>query len=178
MAHATDFFPGTDTVDASFLVSGDPFNGPVSASYGRSGLADGTFTDRFLFALGQAGLGSGSITTNFSGAAGNSTDLDFLPDEVTFNNGAVTFNVPIVHIGNQETGGLSDIAITPGVLNVLSITYRSRGDGSFGGTLNFTPTALEVVPEPTTWALLMVGFAGVGAMMRRRKPRPAIRFAF
>jgi hypothetical protein len=69
-AQATDYLPGTNTPTASFLVPGDPFNGPVSATYGLSGLPAGTFTDRFLIPLGQNGRGSGSITANFSGDPG------------------------------------------------------------------------------------------------------------
>lgn len=30
-----------------------------------------------------------------------------------------------------------------------------------------------VVPEPSSWALMIVGFGGVGAMLRRRRPGPA-----
>ncbi len=32
-----------------------------------------------------------------------------------------------------------------------------------------TPVGNDSVPEPSTWALLIVGFGGVGAMMRRRR---------
>jgi hypothetical protein len=30
----------------------------------------------------------------------------------------------------------------------------------------FNPAA---VPEPTTWAMMIIGFGGVGALMRRRR---------
>ena len=30
------------------------------------------------------------------------------------------------------------------------------------------------VPEPSTWAMLLLGFAGIGFMAWRRKPRPAL----
>jgi hypothetical protein len=33
------------------------------------------------------------------------------------------------------------------------------------------------VPEPATWATMILGFAGVGFMAYRRKGRPALRFA-
>ena len=77
-AQAADVFPGNPTgvPSAFFNVSGDPFMGAVSATYGRSGIGAGTFTDNFLFTFGdpRGGFGSGSITTILSGALGNVTD--------------------------------------------------------------------------------------------------------
>jgi len=32
---------------------------------------------------------------------------------------------------------------------------------------------VNAVPEPSTWAMLILGFAGVGFMAYRRKSRPA-----
>jgi hypothetical protein len=38
-----------------------------------------------------------------------------------------------------------------------------------------TPTTTRPVPEPATWALMLLGFAGVGVAMRRgRKSKPAL----
>jgi hypothetical protein len=30
---------------------------------------------------------------------------------------------------------------------------------------------LRPVPEPATWAMMLLGFAGIGAVMRRRRRR-------
>ena len=38
---------------------------------------------------------------------------------------------------------------------------------------NFVPPA-GAVPEPSTWAMLILGFAGVGFMAYRRKSKPAL----
>jgi len=32
----------------------------------------------------------------------------------------------------------------------------------------------DAIPEPATWAMMIVGFGGIGAMMRRRRSAPAI----
>ena len=175
-AQAADIFPGnpTSVPGAFFIVSGDPFMGPVSAAYGRSGIGSGSFTDNFLFTLGdpRGGFGSGSITT-ITSALMSATDLDFT--EVTFSNGSGVFNVPIgpgTSFG-QETGGLSNVAITPGVQNVLSVSYLSRGQGSYGGNLTFNP-----IPEPATWAMMLMGFAGMGLVLRRRKQQTRVSYAF
>ena len=39
----------------------------------------------------------------------------------------------------------------------------------------FTDT-VAAVPEPSTWAMMILGFAGVGFMAYRRKAKPAFRF--
>ena len=180
-AMAADFLPGTNitgTPSAFFNVSGDPMaGGDVSASFGRDGLAAGQFTDRFLFTLGEAGLGSGSVTTNFAGLVSNSNNLDFL-DILFSNDGGASFSsVPINVFGNNETGFLTNVDITAGVQNILSIEYLSRGNGSFAGQLAFTPTA--AVPEPSTWALMLLGFGAIGfSMRRRRKDVVRVRYAF
>lgn len=170
-ANAADVFPGNPTAvpGAFFIVSGNPFMGPVSAAYGRSGIAAGNFTDRFLFTLGDpnGGLGSGSLATVLAGALGGPTDLDFTM--VTLDNGTTVFNVPTgpaMSFGS-ETGSLTNIPIMPGAQNILSISYLSRGQGSYGGNLVFSPNA--AVPEPSTWAMMLMGFAGMGLVIRRRR---------
>jgi PEP-CTERM motif len=40
------------------------------------------------------------------------------------------------------------------------------------GGVAFTP--LPAVPEPSTWAMLLIGFAGIGFMAYRRKSKPAL----
>ncbi len=45
-----------------------------------------------------------------------------------------------------------------------------------GGTLNeggATPGVASVVPEPSTWALMLVGFAALGGALRASRRRPA-----
>jgi len=57
----------------------------------------------------------------------------------------------------------------------LAYTFRNDGhNGSsflaLGGTLG-SPTIS--IPEPTTWAMMLLGFFGLGAMLRRRTPLAA-----
>jgi len=174
-AQAATIMPGNPTMvtGAYFNVSGDTTTGPASATFGRSGLQSGTFTDEFTFTVAEMGLGSGALTTIQAGADGSATDLDFL--EVTFSNGTETFNVPLVSDG-YEAGGLANIPLFAGVLNTLTVTYLSRGEGAFGGSLAFAP-AVSAVPEPATWAMMIIGFGAVGVAMRRRR-RDHVRVSF
>lgn len=186
-AYATDFFPGAFVPPpngATFIVGGpgsvSPFLGPVSATYSRTDLdATASSTDRFIFAVGEAGLGSGDITTTFAGTfSGSTLNTDLL--SVVFNNGFQDF---VVNIGpgatdpNQETGSLSNIPLFANVFNTLTVTYLSRGDGQYSGTLSFTPNS--PVPEPATWAMMLAGFGFIGfAMRRKQQAHPKVRFAF
>ena len=160
-ANAATFVPG----DPNFTVIGDPFSGPVSAFYGNGGLS-GMFTDMFEFTLGQNGFGSGSISTSNSGGA---TMVNF--SSVVFNNGSMDFNVPIVN----GLGSLSGIPISSGALNTLTVMGSGGGNGSYGGNLSFTP---DPIPEPATWALLLLGFGAMGLMIRRRKQQAQVNYAF
>ena len=177
----------------SFIVSGNIFSGPISATIGHSGIAAGSFTDIFQFTIPQNGFGSGSITTsvNFSDFLG-ATDLDITSVIV---NGLVAFetlttasndptnpipgvgtpctveNAPGSTCGANETFSRNDVPILAGVLNTITVTGVSRGQGSYGGNLTFTPAA---VPEPATWAMMLFGFAGIGWQLRRRRSQAAI----
>jgi len=52
--------------------------------------------------------------------------------------------------------------------NVL--TTSPDDAASYSGTLNLSPAA---VPEPATWGLMIVGFGGMGAVLRRRRQATA-----
>ena len=46
--------------------------------------------------------------------------------------------------------------------------------GGSGGSLDFALYGVSAVPEPSTWAMMILGFAGVGFMAYRRKSKPAL----
>lgn len=180
-ASALNFIPGAGDLDpsptstASFAVSGNIFSGPISAQIGRSGLAAGTATDTFSFIIPQFGVGGGSITTTIAGGiiGSDSTDLDFLAVDFSNDGGTTWITVPKSPVGGAESAALFNIPIISGNWNILRVEYLSRGDGSYGGNLTFRPT----VPEPATWALMMLGFGAIGFAMRRRKQEVRVRYA-
>ena len=81
--------------------------------------------------------------------------------------------------------GTSGSFSTTGSTNSLSLLVPFTGSGdyrvSFGGTAPADGAAVTgnltfqvvAVPEPATWAMMLLGFAGIGFAMRRR-PRPAM----
>jgi hypothetical protein len=69
-----------------------------------------------------------------------------------------------------------------GVVTTLAPIPSSDGAFSFAGTIteddNFPAGSVASVPEPSTWAMLLIGFAGIGSMAYRRKQNgPALSVA-
>jgi hypothetical protein len=58
--------------------------------------------------------------------------------------------------------------------------HFSRGETLFGRApyfgidgVNLIQQQVSAVPEPSTWAMMLLGFAGVGFIAYRRKSKPA-----
>ena len=132
-------------------------DGTVTGTFADTITEQGDFTSEFFFELDFDGLASGSITQI---AVNTLSDIDF--SEVLFNGQAFTLNGN----GFYEFGSVSNVVVNPGIQNLL-VRGSSGGNGSFAGTISVMQTA--AVPEPSTWALLLLGFAAVGASMRSAK---------
>ena len=144
-------------------------NGTFAGAFFNTGIAAGEFSDTFTFTLPTSGFGSGTVTTsaNFLGAA---NDLDFT--SVTIN--GVAADLASLGGGVFESAYKNLIPITAGQLNTITVTGLSRGNGAYGGQASFIPSA---IPEPATWAMMLVGFAMVGAASRYRRRHSAVTFA-
>lgn len=91
------------------------------------------------------------------------TNIDFSPGSITLNGVALTLDS---FGATNEAGHLYNQLLSPGALNVLSVSGLSGGSGSFTGTLAF---ATSVVPEPGTWMLMVTGIGAIGIAMRRKR---------
>lgn len=123
-----------------FDVDGVPgvFNGPGVA--GNNGLGVGPiFVGDLNFYTGPAGGGFG---------VNNPADMDF---------GLFSLE------GDQLfSGTIENPTFTPG-------TYTFTNDFYYGAVnATLTITALPGVPEPATWAMMLLGFGAIGAACRRR----------
>jgi hypothetical protein len=178
-------------------VSGDlfldiltPNNQPQATSFGLTGtvngtasLVSGTWTSGDLAAF--LGLPSGTNPANPIGA--------FLPATVSLDPGATGFFVYQANLGTLTLQSPSNPNVSPleniasGVLPRASYVVGFLNEGTaaapdFQATANsgaiFTtgPTSggggQPVIPEPSTWAMMLLGFAGLGfAAFRRAKAR-------
>ncbi|WP_176268071.1 FxDxF family PEP-CTERM protein [Qipengyuania atrilutea] len=141
------------------LEEGD--GGTLTGEFGavvRASGESGDFTREFTFTLPVDGTTAASISTVRVDAM---TDINFT--SVLLNGVAFSLSPN----GGVEFGSIEGLATLAGV-QTLVVNGFSGGNGSFAGTISFVPTA--AVPEPGTWALLMLGFAAVGFSMRRKKP--------
>jgi PEP-CTERM motif len=168
VASAATFIPGSP----NFQVTGNIFSGPIAADFGNSGTSapNTILQDIFQFIIPQNGVGSGAVTTGASVAL-SPNDTDLL--SVFVNGIAATKTVN----GLSETFSISGVPITSGATNQIVVNYLSRGLYSYGGNATFNPAG--AIPEPATWAMMLLGIGGIGyAMRRRRKEITRVRVAF
>lgn len=141
--------------------------GTLSAGFSKTITPAGPFSEIFTFSLPSSGL---TAAAAISISVNNVSLINFT--SATLNGTPLT---PGSFPGGQ-TLSITSLATIAGT-QTLVINGTSGGDGSFGGNISFAPS---VVPEPGTWALLILGFGAVGSLMRRRARSAAgirVRFA-
>jgi hypothetical protein len=79
----------------------------------------------------------------------------------------------ISKIGNLTVAGGDGISLAAG-LNNITIRGTASGNVAYGGSITFVPNA---VPEPATWAMMLVGFGMVGSAMRYRRRSTKVVYA-
>lgn len=126
--------------------------------FGNDNVTAGSFADEFLIDTGaSAGLFSATISSIASGNPASNIDFS----SVTIN--GTEFD--IVQLGMIEFRAIQNL-IVPGGLQTLLVSGTSGGNGSYSGTLAFEVAA---VPEPATWAFMILGFGAIGGAMRRQR---------
>ena len=139
-------------------------------------------TETFTF----TGLGSFPITetvtflTNFNSSAFDGV-IDFGGTSGFSSNGTVSYSdTQTVLASNFATfignGSHTSFLSATGSTNFSGgdgLAYQYSGSTSTSLTLIYTYT-VAAVPEPSTWAMMLLGFAGVGFMTYRRKSKPAL----
>lgn len=134
-------------------------SGP-SGTFGNDDVtAAGAFTNTFNF-LTPVGFNLANATISSSALGGNNIDFT----SVLLNGTAFTMSAP----GTFENGTLSAISLIAGANNTLTVNGTNTGNSAFSGTLTFA--AQSAVPEPGTWAMMLLGFGAVGFSMRRKRP--------
>jgi hypothetical protein len=131
----------------------------------------------FVFDLVGAGVSISDVTTDFSAAAGPVSDAPFGDWEYAIDytgmakqGGApASLSFTVSDAANDLTvGSLASFSSFAGVPLYAAADIFDGKTGNVGATL--APTG---VPEPATWAVMLLGFGGIGAAMRSRRVRPA-----
>lgn len=163
---------------ASSVSAATYFNvGPVGADggftvvFGNLGINTPTFDDQFTFTVptGPDGRADFSVSSTMSA---DSQNIQF--SSVAFD--GVAFQIETN--GWNESRFLNDVDVLAGQSYTLRLIGSAGVDGavpnaSYSGVVTFAPVA-GAVPEPGTWALMLAGFGGAGAVLRRRRQQVAI----
>ena len=111
----------------------------------------------------QTLLGSNTYSTAFNNNANNGSTVQF------------TESAPYFLL---KMGGGVDVAFFYNSSNsVLNLTYTQASGRDGGRGLSHTADFAAPVPEASTWAMMILGFLGVGAMAYRRKSGVSLRIA-
>jgi hypothetical protein len=122
---------------------------------------DGGFTDEYSFNVpGTGTVGASVITLTLTGVIKLTS--------VLLNNNALNIKYDA---GNNTYSAVGFVNSQPNPQSLVIGGSVTGGVASYSGNVSFTKSA---VPEPATWALMILGFGVVGYAMRRR---PSVRFA-
>jgi len=118
---------------------------------------DGPSSD---FILGSAGVGGASANPNMGGLLPGCAPSGNTPSKCLTGSGGNPGN----GVGNQNDGTqLPGCVPSGGVPNKCDIVTGGDGVGA--------------VPEPATWAMMLIGFGAIGAIARRRRRAPTVQIA-
>jgi hypothetical protein len=146
-----------------------PFSPVITARYSADyGAHVGTqaVDDQFVFTIPQNGLGSGNFSTSFTVNSNKFTLTDILF------NGTSYFGQVTVGPHGYSLSIDNPLPITANVQNTLEIIGKVVGINGYSGNLTF---AAAIVPEASTWVMMLGGFGLIGGAMRRK--RMAVTFA-
>lgn len=138
------------------------------------------YEDDFTLSLNGAAIFSGTFNL---GGGGN--DVVFLAapgatvNNLSGNGTAVTWTGGVVNIATPLTLAAGSNTLTFGYHSLTSGHQGAQtlGDEAWDAS-NIVVTQTDggfdgvIIPEPASWALMLVGFAGAGALMRRRRAQP------
>lgn len=127
--------------------------------FGNDAVTDGSFSDTIDLGNLTPGLYliSATISSTYQDGQQGAQDIDFSSvklNGIDFTTGST---------GQNEYRFVNNV-LSQGQ-NLFSISGSSGSSSSYSGTVN-----IASVPEPSVWAMMMIGFGTIGLAMRRRRP--------
>lgn len=166
--------PGFDPLQANFSFNAS--TGQAGSSTTQGGLG-GTFSftsaSAFTFNGVNYAANTNLLSGTFTGAdliVPNSTIGAFLStNSATYTSSLLDFSAST---GNVFSFSFSGLEYPNGDLTSEIPTFTATGNGSFDST-GFT-VVNSPIPEPATWAVMILGFGMMGAALRRRHAMGAL----
>lgn len=162
---------------------------PTSVTIGNPGIDESTDIQAFTFGFAQSGLSNPFTATlsfmnqlagqysfqlgTIANTSGGANDLDFTSAVLTgtgLGSAGISFNRTSGDNDLIENLVLQNIDLAAGNYTLTVMGTTSGRNGSFSGSTAFTAAAATgAVPEPATWAMMLLGFGAVGYGMRRQR---------
>jgi hypothetical protein len=176
-APSFDHFQQANVFSEAIFGFGDLFTLTTGATLHFSSFLDGRFT----------GDGSGSVAFNLQDIANRtsafSTQLvvnsqhpaDSFSNDVFLAAGDYSLTWFMDGEARSFNGDFSVLqSSTADMSNTGTLFIDSDVALSFASGHDYSSNAVGAVPEPSTWAMMILGFAGIGFMAFRRKSKPAL----
>jgi hypothetical protein len=116
-------------------------------------------------------LGLDTLFSSYSaslGPAGSTVSTFYDAANGIFNHAAGNLLATATFSGNTSGGPVTSFVPTPGGLFSLTEQFHINVPGRFNSGIDL---ATADVPEPATWGLMIMGFGGIGAVVRNRRRR-------
>jgi hypothetical protein len=167
-------------VDHPSFVNLSPSTNPMLLVNGSTNGGDIFY--QYASQIGSAGLQSYSFSASVMDICCNSTYTgQNLPSTLLFQ--YTTDGSSFITIASYSTAPPTDA----GILNNVTASFTTTGPFTFvisdalaaasGNDFAIDDLVISPVPEASTWAMMLLGFAGIGFMAYRRKNRFAFRLA-
>jgi PEP-CTERM motif len=135
----------------------------------------GTFGSLSLVTTGGTPPGIG--TFNVPGGYFSYNDVIFVASPLHFDVYGLLFQASNGQYYNLFTQNSPNDSISFTINGGIQNYNTEVGTGSITAPSITAPSVTTAVPEPSTWAMLILGFCGLGFMANRRKPKPTFRLA-
>jgi PEP-CTERM motif len=156
----------TYNVDASYNNGGGTITGTFTVDATVAATAPGGTQD--LTAINLVQTGSGGINSfNFTNT---SVASDYLYESPSFYNLTINDGGNDLNLGFDLNGGA--LATTGFGESTVETEFSGAPIFVVSGTITEGPGIAPAVPEPSTWAMMILGYAGIGFMAYRRKSKP------
>jgi hypothetical protein len=134
---------------------------PVAETFSGSFTFDATTGYVTLASLMTSSLGNFNTIAAEGGSAG--TEYTLLLTNPTY-----TWSLPLIDTNAMLLG--NSVVLDAG----LGLIGPNGRFGTIPAAYNIIGTFTTAVPEPSTWVMMLLGFAGFGVMAYRRKSKPAM----